>query len=105
MAAVTNSRHLLGDTASCVVLWSGRSACMWHLRRFVILYAVFINGVRGTGWGSGGAGEAMGATLVSAVPLPANPADDNECGGHGIQRPREVRARSSAEGTGRDSDS
>jgi periplasmic protein TonB len=40
---------------------------------FVVLYAVFINGFHGTGWGSGGGGDAMGATLVSAVPLPANP--------------------------------
>lgn len=40
---------------------------------FVVLYAVFINGFRGTGWGGGGSGDAMGATLVSAIPLPANP--------------------------------
>src|SRR6202167_6865774 len=39
---------------------------------FVVFYAVFINGVRGTGWGSGGGGDAMGATLVTSVPLPAN---------------------------------
>ncbi|HXB99480.1 MAG TPA: TonB family protein [Terriglobales bacterium] len=42
---------------------------------FVVFYAVFINGFRGTGWGSGGGGDAMGATLVSAVPLPANPVE------------------------------
>jgi len=41
---------------------------------FVVLYAMFIQGVRGQGWGSGGGGDAMGATLVSAIPLPANPA-------------------------------
>ncbi len=40
---------------------------------FVVFYAVFINGIHGTGWGSGGGGDAMGATLVSSVPLPANP--------------------------------
>jgi len=40
---------------------------------FVILYAVFIAGVHGTGWGTGGGGDAMGATLVTSVPLPANP--------------------------------
>lgn len=40
---------------------------------FVVLYAVFIGGIHGTGWGAGGGGEAMGATLVSTVPLPANP--------------------------------
>ena len=42
---------------------------------FVVLYATFIHGFRGDGWGSGGGGEAMGATLVSAVPLPANPTE------------------------------
>jgi protein TonB len=42
---------------------------------FVVLYAVFIPSFRGEGWGSGGGGDAMGATLVSAVPLPANPAE------------------------------
>jgi protein TonB len=42
---------------------------------FVLLYATFIQGLRGQGWGSGGTGDAMGATLVSAVPLPANPTE------------------------------
>jgi protein TonB len=42
---------------------------------FVVFYAMFVNGIRGTGLGSGGGGDAMGATLVSAVPLPANPAE------------------------------
>src|SRR5208283_3127886 len=42
---------------------------------FVVLYTVFIHGIRGEGWGSGGGGDAMGATLVSAVPLPANPTE------------------------------
>jgi periplasmic protein TonB len=40
---------------------------------FVVLYATFIQGWRGSGWGSGGTGDAMGATLVSSIPLPANP--------------------------------
>jgi protein TonB len=42
---------------------------------FVVLYATFIQGFRGEGWGSGGGGEAMGATLVSSVPLPATPTE------------------------------
>ena len=42
---------------------------------FVALYAMFVNGFHGTGWGSGGGGDAMGATLVSSVPLPANPTE------------------------------
>src|ERR1035437_1014890 len=41
---------------------------------FVVLWAMFIHGFRGEGWGSGGGGDAMGATLVNSVPLPANPA-------------------------------
>ena len=40
---------------------------------FVVLYATFVHSFRGDGWGSGGGGDAMGATLVSSVPLPANP--------------------------------
>jgi len=42
---------------------------------FVVLYTMFIQGFRGEGWGSGGGGDAMGATLVSAIPLPANPTE------------------------------
>ena len=44
---------------------------------FVVLYAVFIHGVRGTGWGGGGGGDAMGATLVNSVPLPASQVQTN----------------------------
>ena len=40
---------------------------------FVVLYTMFFHGFRGEGWGSGGGGDAMGATLVTSVPLPANP--------------------------------
>ena len=39
---------------------------------FVVLYAMFIHSFRGGGWGSGGGGDAMGATLVSSIPLPAS---------------------------------
>jgi periplasmic protein TonB len=42
---------------------------------FVVFYAMFLQGFRGSGWGSGGGGDAMGATLVSAVPLPAHPTE------------------------------
>src|SRR5260370_16761870 len=40
---------------------------------FLVFYALFFSGIRGKGWGSGGGGDAMGATLVSPIPLPANP--------------------------------
>jgi periplasmic protein TonB len=40
----------------------------------LLVYAAFVTRGTGEAWGSGGGGEAIGATLVSAVPLPANPA-------------------------------
>ena len=40
---------------------------------FVVLYTMYVHGLRGEGWGGGGGGDAMGATLVTSVPLPANP--------------------------------
>ncbi|HLW86742.1 MAG TPA: TonB family protein [Candidatus Sulfotelmatobacter sp.] len=39
----------------------------------ILVYTTFVSSNRGEGWGSGGGGEAIGATLVSTVPLPANP--------------------------------
>ena len=39
----------------------------------IVLYAVVAPGRHGEGWGAGGGGDAMGVTLVSTVPLPANP--------------------------------
>ncbi len=41
---------------------------------FLVLWALLVHGGRGTGWGGGGGGEAMGATLVTTIPLPANAA-------------------------------
>ena len=39
----------------------------------LLVYSAVLSGPRGQGWGAGGGGEAMGATLVSTVPLPASP--------------------------------
>jgi len=39
----------------------------------IVVYAFVVHGARGSGWGAGGGGEAMGVSLVSNVPLPANP--------------------------------
>jgi protein TonB len=39
----------------------------------IVLYAVVFTGSSGQGWGSGGGGSAIGVTLVSSVPLPAAP--------------------------------
>jgi periplasmic protein TonB len=39
----------------------------------ILLYAVVASGGRRETWGIGGTGDAMGVTLVSTVPLPANP--------------------------------
>jgi periplasmic protein TonB len=43
----------------------------------IVVYAMFFSGPRGTEWGGGGGGEAIGATLVTTVPLPSNPAATN----------------------------
>ena len=39
----------------------------------LLIYSAVFYHTSGEGWGAGGGGEAMGATLVSTVPLPANP--------------------------------
>jgi periplasmic protein TonB len=39
----------------------------------MLVYSAVFFGTSGQGWGSGSVGEAMGVTLVSSVPLPANP--------------------------------
>ena len=50
------------------------SAGLHALLTVVILTgATFFTGHRGEGWGAGGGGDAIGATLVSTVPLPASP--------------------------------
>ena len=41
---------------------------------FLLLYSAIFYGTSGETWGSGGTGDAIGATLVSTVPLPANAA-------------------------------
>jgi len=38
-----------------------------------LIYTAVASGPSGDAWGAGGGGEAIGATLVSTVPLPANP--------------------------------
>ncbi len=40
---------------------------------FVLGYSAIFTRSNGDNWGAGGGGEAIGATLVSTVPLPANP--------------------------------
>lgn len=40
---------------------------------FVLIFSVVLSTRTGEGWGAGGGGEAIGATLVNTVPLPANP--------------------------------
>jgi len=54
------------NLAWSVGLHIGIAAC-------IILYAVVIHSSGGGTWGTGGGGDAMGVTLVSTVPLPANP--------------------------------
>jgi periplasmic protein TonB len=51
----------------------------WSVGLHVLLTVVVLTGAtfwtshRGEGWGAGGGGDAIGATLVSTVPLPASP--------------------------------
>jgi len=47
----------------------------FHLALTALLlgYSTIFYHTSGEGWGAGGGGEAIGATLVSTVPLPANP--------------------------------
>jgi len=40
----------------------------------LLIYSAIFYRTSGDTWGAGGGGEAIGATLVSTVPLPANPA-------------------------------
>src|ERR1700729_2449600 len=40
----------------------------------MLIYSAVVYRSSGDTWGAGGGGEAIGATLVSTVPLPANPA-------------------------------
>src|SRR6266567_1284685 len=40
----------------------------------MLIYSTIVHRTSGDTWGAGGGGEAIGATLVSTVPLPANPA-------------------------------
>src|SRR5579872_4935026 len=55
-------------------------ALMWSLvlhvgvTAFLLGYSAIFLGTSGDTWGGGGGGEAIGATLVSNVPPPANPA-------------------------------
>src|SRR5229473_6444227 len=39
----------------------------------IVAYAWVATGRNGSNWGAGGGGSAMGVSLVSNVPLPANP--------------------------------
>jgi periplasmic protein TonB len=73
MAATTND--LASNSLGRPLAWSAGLHVAFTV--FVILYATFIPGFRGQGWGAGGGGDAMGATLVSTVPLPANPQQAN----------------------------
>ena len=38
----------------------------------LVVYTLLFHGARGNMWGTGGSGDAMSATLVSALPLPAS---------------------------------
>ena len=51
----------------------GRRGCTSESPLLLLVYAAFFHRTSGDAWGAGGGGEAIGATLVSTVPLPAKP--------------------------------
>ncbi len=53
-------------------------------------------------WGAGGGGEAIGATLVSTVPLPANPAQTQNVLANESKGVTQVATQDRREGAGRD---
>jgi protein TonB len=73
------------------LLWSaGLHLGFWGL---VLALSLVLHGSRGEGWGAGGVGDAMGVTMVSSVPLPANPNQTenvvaNESKGLTLSRPQ-----------------
>jgi protein TonB len=54
------------------LVWS--AALHVGITALLLIYSAIFYRTSGQAWGSGGGGEAIGATLVSTVPLPANPA-------------------------------
>jgi protein TonB len=65
------SHNFADDGISRPLGWS--AALHLAFAVLVVLYTTFVTGFRGQGWGTGGGGDAMGATLVNSVPLPAQP--------------------------------
>ncbi len=59
--------------------WSGPLllSCGLHIAfaAFIVFYATFLHGAPTDNWGAGGGGDAIGATLVSSIPLPTAPTD------------------------------
>ena len=68
---------------------------------FAIVYAYVAGRPGGTSWGAGGGGDAIGATLVSSVPLPAKTAQTDNilarepkvCNGSNLEKLTQERAR------------
>jgi periplasmic protein TonB len=73
--AASASNDLAQGSLGRPILWSAGLHLAFAV--FVTIYATYFAGFRGQGWGAGGGGDAMGATLVTTVPLPANPAPTN----------------------------
>jgi periplasmic protein TonB len=73
--AASASNDLAQGSLGRPILWSAGLHVAFAV--FVTIYAAYFSGFRGQGWGAGGGGDAMGATLVTTVPLPANPEQTN----------------------------
>jgi protein TonB len=55
--------------------WSAVLHVLFSL--LVVAGGIWLPNARGSSWGAGGGGDAIGATLVSSVPLPAKPEAQN----------------------------
>ena len=60
----------------------------------IVAYAWVATGRNGSNWGAGGGGSAMGVSLVSNVPLPANPVQTQNVLANGIEGTIASRSRS-----------
>ena len=74
-ASIDNDNALVQGRLARPLAWSAGLHIGFAV--FVVLWATFVTGIRGEGLGSGGGGEAMGATLVNSVPLPASEQQTN----------------------------
>ncbi len=73
ISASNTGIYFESDRLGRALAWS--AALHVGITAALLIYTALAGRTSGDTWGSGGGGEAIGATLVSTVPLPATPAD------------------------------